>query len=353
METIGAFVDTANVIGNMQSQLPVLGSDKDEAEILISHFNNPNDFAQQHEQQIQGDQNELDKDGTPKKDNGELKVCMALNCDKQISRRRLCSTHQKQKERNSGKLELKEDFKDNKFQKGRSPTPFSRHANKYAKLKVFDNKIDQWAGGKEEGTGMLQAYMESSYFQTRYPKHEDSKLYEAIGRNIVHFLKQLPEKSPLRKPLIKAMSENLAPSRLTNILPISKRTIMYSKKLPDNDNLLLTIRYKPNVTRKRGPEDLENDDGDEVNEEQLANDLAKFHNFPGMESNMQMGNQMSNQMQHAHLGLSQINAIGAINSLNAMASHPHPNQLPSLNSALNDHEMPEDQIAYVGHVQHN
>jgi len=193
------------------------------------------------------------EDGTKgkKRKDPELKICMALGCDKTIKRRRLCSTHQKQKERNNGKLELKDDYKDQRFTKGRSPTPFSKHANKYAKLKVFDSKIDQWAGGKEEGSLMLQAYIESSYYQARYPKSEDNKIYEQIGRNIVNFLQQLPEKSPLRKPLIKAMSEGIAPSRLTNILPISKRTIMYSKKLPDDDNLLLTIRYKPNVTRKR------------------------------------------------------------------------------------------------------
>lgn len=56
--------------------------------------------------------------------------------------------HQKQKERNGGKIELKENVK---FTKGRTPTPFSKHANKYAKLKTFDKKIDEWAGGKEEG----------------------------------------------------------------------------------------------------------------------------------------------------------------------------------------------------------
>jgi len=198
--------------------------------------------------------------------------------------------HQKQKERNSGKLDLKEDYKEHKFSKGRSPTPFSKHANKYAKLKVFDSKIDQWAGGKEEVSTMLQSYMESSYFQTRYPKHEDSKIYEHIGKNIVTFLQQLPEKSPLRKPLIKSISEGLAPSRLTTILSISKRTIMYSKKLPDHDNLLLTIRYKPNVIRKR-PDGMPVDPNDIIQgtseeqqreeEDQIVSDLANIQNLVG------------------------------------------------------------------------
>lgn len=207
-----------------------------------------------------------------KRKDSEIKICMALGCDKQIKRRRLCSTHQKQKERNNGKIELKEDFRDLKFTKGRSPTPFSKHANKYAKLKVFDQKIDQWAGGKEEGTVMLQAYIESSYYQARYPKSEDNKIYEQIGKNIVSFLGQLPEKSPLRKPLIKAMSEGIAPSRLTSILPISKRTIMYSKKLPDDDNLLLTIRYKPNVTRKKPDSDPQMMEGAEAGVHEPGND---------------------------------------------------------------------------------
>jgi len=184
----------------------------------------------------------------------QLNTCLAVGCDRQIKQRRLCPMHQKQKERNNGKLELKENVR---FGKGRTPTPFSKHANKYAKLKIFDKKIDEWAGGREEGTMMLESYIESSYYQNRFPKQEDFKIYEQIGKNIIDFMKQLPEKSPLRRPLIKAVSENVPLARLREVLPVSKQTVINSKKLPDHDNLLLTIRYKPNVTRnrKRGPLD--------------------------------------------------------------------------------------------------
>jgi len=178
----------------------------------------------------------------------QLNTCLAVGCERQIRQRRLCPMHQKQKERNNGKIELKENVK---FNKGRTPTPFSKHANKYAKLKIFDKKIDEWAGGKEEGTMMLESYMESSYYQSRFPKQEDFKIYEQIGKNIVEFMKHLPEKSPLRRPLIKAISENVPLARLREVLPVSKQTVINSKKLPDQDNLLLTIRYKPNVTRNR------------------------------------------------------------------------------------------------------
>lgn len=98
---------------------------------------------------------------------GTINTCLAAGCDRQMRQRRLCPMHQKQKERNNGKLELKENVK---FQKGRSPTPFSKHANKYAKLKIFDKKIDEWGGGREEGTLMLEAYMDSSYYTSRFPK---------------------------------------------------------------------------------------------------------------------------------------------------------------------------------------
>lgn len=98
---------------------------------------------------------------------------------------------------------------------------------------------------------MLDAYLESSYHQNRFPKQEDSKIYEQIGKNIVEFMKQLPEKSPLRRPLIKAMSDGVPLARLREVLPVSKQTVINSKKLSDQDNLLLTIKYKPNVTRNR------------------------------------------------------------------------------------------------------
>jgi len=184
----------------------------------------------------------------------QLNTCLAVGCERQIRQRRLCPMHQKQKERNNGKIELKENVK---FAKGRTPTPFSKHANKYAKLKIFDKKIDEWAGGKEEGTMMIESYMDSSYYQGRFPKQEDFKIYEQIGKNIVDFMKHLPEKSPLRRPLIKAISENVPLSRLREVLPVSKQTVINSKKLPDQDNLLLTIRYKPNVTRNRKRSHLE------------------------------------------------------------------------------------------------
>jgi len=193
--------------------------------------------------------------------------------------------HQKQKERNNGKIELKENIK---FNKGRTPTPFSKHANKYAKLKIFDKKIDEWAGGKEEGSLMLESYMESSYYQNRFPKQEDYKIFEQIGKNIIEFMKHLPEKSPLRRPLIKAISENVPLSRLREVLPVSKQTVINSKKLPDQDNLLLTIRYKPNVTRNR-KRSMENG---ELSPEDLQQSMEYPTGLPSLSSLGQSGPQL-------------------------------------------------------------
>eukprot|EP01118_Nematostelium_gracile_P014906 TRINITY_DN588_c0_g1_i1.p1 TRINITY_DN588_c0_g1~~TRINITY_DN588_c0_g1_i1.p1 ORF type:complete len:373 (-),score=92.05 TRINITY_DN588_c0_g1_i1:74-1042(-) len=203
----------------------------------------------------------LDKDGKEP----QLNTCLAVGCERQIRQRRLCPMHQKQKERNNGKIEIKENVK---FNKGRTPTPFSKHANKYAKLKIFDRKIDEWAGGKEEGSMMLESYLDSSYYQGRFQKQEDYRVYEQIGRNMVEFMRYLPEKSPLRRPLIKAISENVPMAKLREVLPVSKQTVLNSKKLPDQDNLLLTIRYKPNVTRKRKGNGMEMEGMDD-----LADDL--------------------------------------------------------------------------------
>ncbi|PRP79257.1 hypothetical protein PROFUN_14240 [Planoprotostelium fungivorum] len=219
----------------------------------------------------------------------QLNTCLAVGCDRQIRQRRLCPMHQKQKERSGGKLDLK--VENVKFAKGRTPTPFSKHANKYAKLKTFDKKIDEWAGGKEEGTKMLEAYIESSYHQNRFPKLEDTKIFEHIGRNIIEFMKQLPEKSPLRRPLIKAMSDNVPLARLREVLPVSKQTVINSKKLHDSDNLLLTIKYRPGVNRGRkrsAAESVEMGETEVATEtdEAMMNDSALPSEAYGMGSKM-------------------------------------------------------------------
>jgi len=269
---------------------------------------NPNNKRRKH-----------DKDQSP-----QLNTCLALGCDRQIKQRRLCPMHQKQKER-TGKLELKENVPF-KFSKGRTPTPFSKHANKYAKLKSFDKKIDEWAGGREEGSTMLEHYLESSYYAQRFFKQEDSKIYEQVGSNIIEFMKQLPEKSPLRRPLIKAVSENIALSRLREVLPVSKQTVINSKKLSDQDNLLLTIKYKPNVTRNRkqmvdalgnpimGEEGNLNDElsgNDELNNAQSI--METFTANPphiGNSSQLQPLSERISQMTHQ--------AIAQLNSINQM-----------------------------------
>jgi hypothetical protein len=270
----------------------------------------------------------------------QMNVCLALGCERQIKQRRLCSMHQKQKERNGGKLELKENVK---FAKGRTPTPFSKHANKYAKLKSFDKKVDEWAGGREEGTMMLESYMESSYHQARFPKHEDSKIYEQIGKNIVEFMKHLPEKSPLRRPLIKAMSENVALARLREVLPVSKQTVINSKKLADQDNLLLTIKYKPNVTRSRKRDgSLIGDIGEEVSigiggmDNPSPEEIAFSSHHPHLgghggilaSSSMNMNNLTNSNDMPPHHSMGIIGSMGtAMNPIPGMSSMQHLNAI--------------------------
>jgi len=258
----------------------------------------------------------------------QLNTCLAVGCERQIRQRRLCPMHQKQKERNNGKIELKENVK---FAKGRTPTPFSKHANKYAKLKIFDKKIDEWAGGKEEGTMMLESYMDSSYYQSRFPKQEDFKIYEQIGKNIVEFMKHLPEKSPLRRPLIKAISENVPLSRLREVLPVSKQTVINSKKLPDQDNLLLTIRYKPNVTRNRKRSHLD----PSVSLDGMDADLSQV-DLGGVGLNVQPGPQL--EPPHVDTSSQDIIQTGEIPQHHHLSvpfpqsihPHAHPHTLPAI-----------------------
>jgi len=277
----------------------------------------------------------------------QLNTCLALGCDRQIKQRRLCPMHQKQKERNNGKIELKESVK---FAKGRTPTPFSKHANKYAKLKIFDKKIDEWAGGREEGSMMLESFMESSYYQNRFPKQDDYKIFEQIGKNIIEFMKQLPEKSPLRRPLIKAISENVPLARLREVLPVSKQTVINSKKLLDSDNLLLTIRYKPNVTRSRKRTGMEG-----VGLDSLESDLSQVDlGVPSLvgQSGPQLepphvdtsANDIIQTELHAHLPLqyhhmggplgTTINSLGQLQATLPQHYQPQLNQLPSLSMSM-------------------
>ena len=110
----------------------------------------------------------------PDKD-AQMNVCLAIGCDRQIKQRRLCPMHQKQKERNGGKIDLKETVK---FAKGRTPTPFSKHANKYAKLKTFDKKIDEWAG-------MFSYFSPSLFLLLMWPSYfYQNKSRRKRGRNL-------------------------------------------------------------------------------------------------------------------------------------------------------------------------
>jgi len=188
-------------------------------------------------------------------ENSKKRICLAVGCEREITRRYLCPAHSKQKQRNGGKIELKNGEK-LAAKPGRPNKPFSEQARPYHKLQSFDKKIDEWAGGKSEGNIMLLEYLASSFFETRLPEHTNAETFEAIGRNIVRFLEQLPEKSPFRKPLIKAIGKEIPVAKLEKVITFGKTTISKSFRLADEKNLLLSIRYKPNVKRKRpGKED--------------------------------------------------------------------------------------------------
>jgi len=213
------------------------------------------------------------KDDTQK----EKRPCMADGCERMISSRRLCSAHQKQKERNGGQIALKDKSEQLTPSKaGRPITPFSKQANPHSKLQNFDEKINEIAGGMDEGNHMISEYLNSSFYQNRFPKQEDSEVYECIGKNITNFLDQLPNSSPFRKPLIKAMGKDIAVGKLEKVISFKKSTITKAFKLPDDDNLLLSIRYKSDAPKRHSHHHNNNNN----NQENVNESLTTTMDFP-------------------------------------------------------------------------
>eukprot|EP01119_Soliformovum_irregulare_P021408 TRINITY_DN7122_c0_g1_i1.p1 TRINITY_DN7122_c0_g1~~TRINITY_DN7122_c0_g1_i1.p1 ORF type:complete len:295 (-),score=65.47 TRINITY_DN7122_c0_g1_i1:21-905(-) len=166
----------------------------------------------------------------------------------------------------------------------------SKHANKYAKLKIFDKKIDEWAGGKEEGTLMLESYMESSYYQTRFITHDESKLHEQIGKNMIDYFKALPEKSAIRAHLVNPMSLNIPFAKLKDVFgPLAKNFMQAQPRLPplNQDNLDNLARQRNGPTPLRRDVEYEDDDDlhemdalDESMDHSIGNDVIQTGEIP-------------------------------------------------------------------------
>jgi len=136
-------------------------------------------------------------------------VCAAAGCTLMCRPRgRLCVKHQKQRERGRTPFELKDPGV--VLRKGRPPVPFSKSSNRRKKLQRLDELMDEFAGGsKEEGTMLLQAYLESGFWSRRTaavnhaPDH--TRLFAFIGRAV---LAELPPTHPLRVQLGELFTDN-------------------------------------------------------------------------------------------------------------------------------------------------
>lgn len=136
------------------------------------------------------------------------RLCRFPGCDKTITCRSYCPRHQKQKERCSKRGTLFSTSSSPRRKSvliGRPSKIFSQTRNQRQKLKRFDEKINEFAGGEQEGTAMLEKYLNSSYGQKRLPSTKGDKMAQHIGQNAIQLINQLPPTSPLRKPLIKAL----------------------------------------------------------------------------------------------------------------------------------------------------
>lgn len=218
------------------------------------------------------------------------RLCRFPGCDKKISCRSYCSRHQKQKERCSkrGTIFSTSSSPRKSGSIGRPSKTFSQTRNQRQKLKRFDDKINDFAGGEQEGTAMLERYLNSSYGQKRLPSAKGDKTSQRIGQNAIQLVNQLPPTSPLRKPLIKALGQvcpstswakndecthdgdtvqGLSQSEIADTFHVSRKTVERSFALSAEDNLLFSL-----VSRPRGSKPKEATDGalDVQQQEQLA-----------------------------------------------------------------------------------
>lgn len=187
------------------------------------------------------------------------RLCRFPGCDKKITCRSYCPRHQKQKERCSKRGTLFSTSSSPRRKSvliGRPSKIFSQTRNQRQKLKRFDEKINEFAGGEQEGTAMLEKYLNSSYGQKRLPSTKGDKMAQHIGQNAIQLINQLPPTSPLRKPLIKALGLGLSQSEIADTFHVSRKTVERSFALPSEENLLFSLVSRPRGMKAKSSADV-------------------------------------------------------------------------------------------------
>jgi len=189
---------------------------------LQEHMN-----AEQENAESLLDTNKKDKGSKGKKKGKRL----CLGCERPISSRLYCFACYKRRARNGGVLPTEVR------RRGRPHVRITQHSNPGAKFDSLEKKIEVWIGNKEESVELLKQYA-----QQRVHHSEKEKVYQEIGESMCDFVSKLPKHSPFRKSLIFAMSQKSKARDLREVVPVSAKTISVSKKLPENENLILTSK---------------------------------------------------------------------------------------------------------------
>jgi hypothetical protein len=169
---------------------------------------------------------------------GTHTVCLVKDCtNTPRPRGRLCSLHQKRKERAKGSAEL--EMKEEVYAcKGRPPKPFSQ-GNKKKKLKHLDDVINSYGGSRDEGTKLVKEYISSHFWEKRF-EGDVPLIFERIGRNFCEFIQhELPPHSTFRLSLLSAVVKDISPKDVREVLDTPETVISRAKNLPKADNLLL------------------------------------------------------------------------------------------------------------------
>src|SRR5262249_6317914 len=79
------------------------------------------------------------------------------------------------------------------------------------------------------------------------------EILERIVSNSVELIEELPHNSPLRRPLLHALTEGIDQSNIMQVYKLSKPSAIRIKQ--DNTNTLVKIKYKLNCQRSRVAEE--------------------------------------------------------------------------------------------------
>jgi hypothetical protein len=131
---------------------------------------------------------------------------------------------------------------------GRRKLNYSLLKNDYNKNKRFielKGAINKFGGNEIEGERLFNDYYK------KINQNSNENINTIITNNAINLIKDLPTKSPFRKPLLSKLTKNISNKNSSKLFNISKSIISTSQKLENSKNILFTMKYLPYVERKK------------------------------------------------------------------------------------------------------